>query len=49
MREAIDAGIVVGENRIQEALDKKKELNRTVEWHLINIYKLICKASCVKF
>lgn len=36
MREAIDAGIkVVGENRIQEALDKKKELNRTVEWHLI--------------
>ena len=36
MREAIDAGIkVVGENRIQEALNKKKELNRTVEWHLI--------------
>ena len=36
MREAIDAGIkVVGENRIKEALDKKKELNRTVEWHLI--------------
>lgn len=36
MREVIDAGIkVVGENRIQEALDKKKELNRTVEWHLI--------------
>ena len=36
MREAIDAGIkVVGENRIQEALDKKKELNTTVEWHLI--------------
>ena len=36
MREAIGAGIkVVGENRIQEALDKKKELNRTVEWHLI--------------
>ena len=36
MREAIDAGIkVVGENRIQEALDKKKELHRTVEWHLI--------------
>ena len=32
MREAIDAGIkVVGENRIQEALDKKKEHNRTVE------------------
>ena len=36
MREAIDAGIKVGgKNRIQEALDKKKELNRTVEWHLI--------------
>ena len=36
MREAIDSGIVVvGENRIQEALGKKKELNRSVEWHLI--------------
>ena len=36
MREAIDAGVkVVGENRIQKALKKKKELNRTVEWHLI--------------
>ena len=36
MREAIDSGILsVGENRIQEALEKKRELDRIVEWHLI--------------
>lgn len=36
MRKAIDAGInVIGENRVQEALDKYESLERTVEWHLI--------------
>ncbi len=36
MREAIDAGAdVVGENRIQEAKEKYKTLDRDVTWHLI--------------
>lgn len=36
MREAIDAGsIVIGENRVQEALQKHESLNRNVIWHLI--------------
>lgn len=36
MRVAIDAGIItVGENRIQEAMDKAASLDRDVEWHLI--------------
>ncbi len=36
MREAIDAGATqVGENRIQEAMDKYEKLERQVTWHLI--------------
>lgn len=36
MREAIDAGArSIGENRIQEALEKYEQLDRRVEWHLI--------------
>lgn len=36
MRKAIDAGIrIIGENRIQEALNKAKILDRQVKWHLI--------------
>lgn len=36
MREAIDHGVrSVGENRIQEAMQKVEILNRSVEWHLI--------------
>ncbi|WP_418627108.1 YggS family pyridoxal phosphate-dependent enzyme [Anaerosinus sp.] len=36
MREAIDHGVkFVGENRIQEAMQKVETLNRSVEWHLI--------------
>lgn len=36
MQEAIDAGaLVIGENRIQEALNKYEILDRQVEWHLI--------------
>ena len=36
MQEAIDAGIMnIGENRIQEALDKAETLEREVKWHLI--------------
>ena len=36
VREAIDAGAAaIGENRVQEALGKSRELDRQVEWHLI--------------
>lgn len=36
MREAIDAGVLnIGENRVQEALDKARTLERAVTWHLI--------------
>ncbi|NLP11375.1 YggS family pyridoxal phosphate-dependent enzyme, partial [bacterium] len=36
IREAIDAGVrVIGENRVQEAADKAKELDREVVWHLV--------------
>ena len=36
MQEAIDAGIMnIGENRVQEALDKAETLEREVKWHLI--------------
>jgi pyridoxal phosphate enzyme (YggS family) len=36
IREAIEAGVeVVGENRIQEAQAKIKEIGKGVEWHLI--------------
>ena len=36
MQEAIDAGITnIGENRVQEALDKAETLAREVKWHLI--------------
>ena len=36
MREAIDCGVTdIGENRIQEALEKFQTLNRTVKKHLI--------------
>ncbi len=36
MQQAIDADTsFIGENRIQEALEKHKTLNRNVEWHLI--------------
>jgi PLP dependent protein len=36
MREAIDAGVTaIGENRIQEAIEKNATLERNVEWHLI--------------
>ena len=36
MQDAIDAGIMnIGENRVQEALDKAKTLEREVKWHLI--------------
>ncbi len=36
MREAIDAGVaVIGENRVQEAAQKKAALARDVTWHLI--------------
>ena len=36
MREAIDAGVtVVGENRVQEAVEKHGKLDRDVTWHLI--------------
>ena len=36
MREAIDAGVtVVGENRVQEAVEKHEKLDRDVTWHLI--------------
>lgn len=36
MREAIDAGVMnIGENRVQEALDKAETLEREVKWHLI--------------
>ncbi len=36
MRAAIDDGIMnIGENRVQEALDKAESLAREVKWHLI--------------
>ncbi len=36
MQEAIDAGLMnIGENRIQEAMDKAETLEREVKWHLI--------------
>ena len=36
MREAIDAGAtVIGENRVQEAVQKHEALARNVSWHLI--------------
>ena len=36
MQTAIDAGIMnIGENRVQEALDKAETLAREVKWHLI--------------
>lgn len=36
MREAIDAGAaVIGENRVQEAAQKRETLERSVAWHLI--------------
>ena len=36
MQAAIDAGIMnIGENRVQEALDKAQTLGRAVKWHLI--------------
>lgn len=36
MREAIDAGAaVIGENRVQEAAQKREALERSVAWHLI--------------
>ncbi len=36
MREAIDAGAtIIGENRVQEAMQKKALLERNVKWHLI--------------
>lgn len=36
MREAIDAGAdTVGENRVQEALEKYREIGNAVKWHLI--------------
>ena len=36
MREAIDAGVtVVGENSVQEAVEKHEKLDRDVIWHLI--------------
>ena len=36
MREAIDAGVaVIGENRVQEAAQKRETLARDVTWHLI--------------
>lgn len=36
MREAIDAGAtVIGENRVQEAMQKHENLDRNVTWHLI--------------
>ena len=36
MQTAIDAGAAnIGENRVQEALDKAKNLEREVTWHLI--------------
>ena len=36
MQEAIDAGIMnIGENRVQEALNKAETLEREVKWHLI--------------
>ncbi len=36
MREAIDAGAaIVGENRVQEAVQKHASLERDVSWHLI--------------
>lgn len=36
MQQAIDCGVsAIGENRIQEAMQKHLNLNRTVEWHLI--------------
>ena len=35
MREAIDAGTaIIGENRVQEAAQKKETLSRDVAWHL---------------
>ena len=36
MQAAIDAGLMnIGENRIQEAMDKAETLEREVKWHLI--------------
>ncbi len=36
MREAIDAGAkIIGENRVQEAAQKKETLGRDIPWHLI--------------
>jgi len=36
MRTAIDRGVMnIGENRVQEALDKAETLEREVKWHLI--------------
>ncbi len=36
MHEAIDSGcVVIGENRVQEAMQKAEILNRDVTWHLI--------------
>lgn len=36
MRTAIDSGVMnIGENRIQEALDKAETLEREAKWHLI--------------
>lgn len=36
MREAIDLGVLqIGENRVQEAAEKRKTLEKNVEWNLI--------------
>ena len=36
IKEAIESGItVIGENRVQEARDKYKEIGKEVQWHLI--------------
>ena len=36
MREAIDAGMTdIGENRVQEAMEKHRILDRSVKWHLV--------------
>lgn len=36
IREAIAAGVnIIGENRVQEAVEKFTEIGKTVEWHLV--------------
>ena len=36
IKEAIESGItIIGENRVQEARDKYKEIGKEVQWHLI--------------